>query len=342
MSLTMKKVAKLLRHGVPGRHIDSDSGDPERQRGLYLVVHHKNSASYELRYQLNGSPHWMGLSSARVFSLPEARQRAEAARQQLADKLDPLDAKRSERAAAKLAKAAKRKALTFRAAAQRYFTQNETKWTNTQHRAEFLRSLERYTAHISDMDVATITLADILQVLEPHWTTKAVTIDRVRRRIEAVIDWCVVREHRPPGTNPAKWKGHLDQVLPAVRKIAPVENFAAVDYRQLPALMAALRQHEGVAARALEYLVLTASRYAEVTGARWDEIGDDIDSQGRTWTIPGSRTKSKREHRVPLPQYVANLLWDLPRVDDNPAGVRRSGWSVVSHVTIPRREAAWI
>jgi integrase len=305
MSLTMKKVAKLLRRGVPGRHIDSDSGDPDRQRGLYLVVHHRDSASWELRYQLHGTPHWMGLGSARTFSLPEVRQRAKLARQQLADKRDPLQAKRDERAAAKALKGATRKILTFRAAAQRYHTQNESKWTNTQHRNEFLRSLERYAyTHIGDMDVAAIKLADILHVIEPHWQTSCITIDRVRRRIEAVIDWCVVREYRPPGTNPAQWKGHLDQVLPAPRKVAPVKNFAAVDYHDLPAFMTVLRGETSDAAQALRFLILTAARYAEVTGARWNEINLDE----MTWTIPASRMKSKREHRVPLSAAALEIL----------------------------------
>jgi integrase len=306
MSLSVKKVQKLLRHGVPGRHIDSDSGDPNRQRGLYLVVVHKDSASWELRYQLDGRPHWMGLGSARTFSLEEARQRAKAARQQWTDGLDPIAAKRSERAAKKAAKV-KKKVLTFRAAAQRYFQQHEAKWTNPAHRREFLRSLSRYAyKYIGDMDVANIILADVLRCIEPEWTTKSVTMDRTRNRIEAVLDWCVVREYRPAGTNPAKWKGHLDQVLPAVRKIAPVKNFAAVDYRQLPALMATLRQHDSIAARALTFLILTASRRGEVIGAKWGEI--DIDEA--VWTIPDTRMKAKREHRVPLTPQVMELLRD--------------------------------
>jgi integrase len=304
MSLTMKKTAKLLRKGVPGRHIDSDSGDPDRQRGLYLVVHHRDSASWELRYQLNGSPHWMGLGSARTFSLQEARARARAARQQLADKINPLDTKRSERAAAKLAKVKKR-VLTFRAAAQRYFQQHEAKWSNPAHRREFLRSLSRYAyQHIGDMDVANIILADVLHCIEPQWTTKSVTMDRTRNRIEAVLDWCVVREYRPAGTNPAKWKGHLDQILPAPRAVAPVKNFAAIDYRGIPAFIQALHKDDSVAARGLEFLILCASRSAEVTGATWAEI----DLKEATWTVPAERMKAKHAHRVALSTAALDLL----------------------------------
>jgi integrase len=311
--LTAKKVRKLLRHGVPGRHIDSDSGGPDRVVGLYLIVLHKSSASWELRYQLDGRPHWLGLGSARTFSLEEARQRAKAARQLWTDGVDPIDAKRAERAAKKAAKAANKKALTFRSAAQRYFTQHEKKWTSVSHRNEFLRSLDAYAfPHIGDMDVASIKLADVLRCIEPEWTTKSTTMDRTRNRIEAVIDWAVVREYRPAGTNPARWRGHLDQVLPTPRKVAPVRNFAAVDYHELPAFMAELRQLDSIAARALAFLISTASRRGEVIGAKWREI--DLDEA--TWTIPSTRMKSKREHRVPLSAQVLELLH--AHHDENP------------------------
>jgi len=309
MSLTMKKVAKLLRKGVPGRHIDSDSGDPDRQRGLYLVVNHRDSASWELRYQLHGQPHWLGLGSARVFSLPEARERARAARQKLVDGLDPLEAKRAERAAKKAAKAVKVKALTFAEAAKRYFQQHESKWTSASHRHEFLRSLSAYAfPHIGAMDVKAIQLDDVLRCIEPEWTTKSVTMDRVRNRLEAVLDFCTVRKLRDPGTNPASWKGHLDQILPPPRKVAPVKNFSAVDYNALPALMADLRQHDSiVAVRALMFLILTASRRGEVIGARWGEFHIE-DTKEAVWNIPPKRMKSKREHRVPLSPQVIELL----------------------------------
>jgi integrase len=254
----------------------------------------------------------MGLGSASEFSLKEARERARAARQLLADGVDPLAAKQANKQAAKLAEARK---LTFREAAQRYFEQHEAKWRNATHREAFLGTLGLHVFPVlGDIDVAIIDTPDVLRALEPIWKTKSITADRTRNRIEAVIDWAVVRGHRPPGTNPAKWKGHLDQVLPAAREMAPVEHYAAMDYRQLPAFMAVLRRQDGTAARALEFLIYTAARSSEVLGATWDEI--DLDTA--TWIIPGKRMKSGREHRVPLSPTALGLLNKLPREADNP------------------------
>jgi len=142
--------------------------------------------------------------------------------------------------------------------------------------------------------VASIDTPDVLRALEGIWKTKPVTADRTRARIEQVIDWCIVREYRPPGTNPARWKGHLDQVLPPPRQLAPIVHHKAMHYRDVPAFMVALRAHDTVAARALELLVLCAVRSAEVLGAQWSEI----DFTDKVWTVPASRMKGKREFRV--------------------------------------------
>src|SRR5262249_137184 len=265
---------------------------------------------------------WMGLGSASEFSLKQARKRALAARQQLADGVDPLAAKRANKQAARLADARR---LTFAEAAQQYFNQHEAKWRNANHREQFLSTLALYVfPTLGGLDVATIETRDVLRALEPIWTTKSITADRTRSRIEQVIDWAIVRGHRPPGTNPARWKGHLDQVLPAPRKVAPIAHHAAMDYRQLPAFMAKLRQDDTVAARALEFLILGAARRGEAIGAVWSEI----DFGAKTWVIPGSRMKGGREHRVPLSDRALAILRDLPREDGNP------------HVFIGRQPAA--
>jgi integrase len=167
---------------------------------------------------------------------------------------------------------------------------------------------------LGGMDVASIDTRDVLRALEPHWTTKAVTADRTRNRIEQVIDWAIVRGHRPPGTNPARWKGHLDQVLPPPHKVAPVEHHAAMDYRLVPTFMAELRQQDGIGAKALTFLVLCSARSQEVIGATWDEI--DFDS--KTWIVPAQRMKANREHRVPLSPACIDLLRKLPRQTGNP------------------------
>jgi len=298
-------------------------------RGLYLQVTASGAKSWVLRYQLRGQERWMGLGSAADFSLREARERARAARQLLADRIDPLAGKRAAEEAAKLAEARK---LTFREAAERYFNQHASKWRSAKHREAFLSTLKAHVfAVIGDMDVAAIDTRDVLRAIEPHWTTKAVTIDRTRNRIEQVLDWCVVRGHRPPGTNPARWKGHLDQVLPAPRKLAPVEHHAAMDYRQLPAFMTQVRADDNVAARALEFLIHTAARTGEALGARWSEI----DLTDKTWTVPAARMKGGREHRVPLTKPVLDLLSKLPRQSGNHlVFIGRAGGGL-SHSALP-------
>jgi integrase len=308
----------------PGRYRDG------LVKGLLLQISKSGAKSWVLRYELHGKEHMMGLGSAGDYNLKEARERARAARQLLGDKVDPLAAKHAARSAAKLAEARK---LTFREAAQRYFDQHESKWTNTDYRDQFLASLERFAFSVlGDMDVAAIDTPAVLRAIEPRWRDTTVTLDRVRNRIEQVLDWCVVRGHRPAGTNPARWKGHLDQVLPQPRKVAPVVHHRALPYGEAPAFMAELRRLSGPAARALEFLILTAARSGEVTGATWDEI--DLD--GRTWTVPGQRMKGRREHRVPLSDAAVDLLRELPRERGNPhVFIGPSAGSGLSHMSLP-------
>jgi integrase len=281
-------------------------------RGLYLQVSASGAKSWLLIYELNGRRHEMGLGSVRDFKLQEARERARSARQLLADGRDPLTEKRAAKAAAAAASARK---LTFRQAAQRWLDQNESQWRSQKHRESFLGTLRTHAfPAIGNMDVAAIGIPDVLRVLEPIWKTTTITADRVRSRIERVLDYAMVRGHRPPGINPAKWPGVLDQVLPPPRKVAPIAHHAAMDYRQVPAFMARLRQEQGPAARALEFLILTSARTSEVTGATWDEI--DFDS--RTWVVPAHRMKGHREHRTPLAPACIDLLNALPREAGNP------------------------
>jgi integrase len=309
--LTAKKVERTK---TPGRYRDG------MIKGLLLQVSSAGAKSWVLRYERHGREHMMGLGSAADYNLKEARERARAARQLLGDGLDPLAAKQAARSAAKLAEASK---LTFREAAQRYFDQHESKWTNAIHRKQFLSTLGLYAFPVlGDMDVATIDTPAVLRVLESHWRDKAVTLDRVRSRIELVLDWCVVRGHRPPGVNPAKWTGLLDQVLPPPRKVAPVVHHKALNYDELPPLMAELRQLEGTTARALEFLILTATRTAEVLGAVWDEV--DLDDA--RWEIPAARMKGRKPHSVPLSPAAVALLRQLPREAGNPfVFIGRSG-----------------
>jgi integrase len=278
-------------------------------RGLALQVTASGAKSWVLRYQLRGDKRWLGLGSAADFSLKEARERARAARQLLADGIDPLEKKREAEAAARLAAA---RQLTFREAANRYFDQNAERWHNVSHREQFLGTLETHVfPTIGAMDVASIETADVLRVLEHDnfWKSKSVTADRTRGRIEQVLDWAVVRGHRPAGTNPAKWKGHLDQVLAPARQLAPIVHHKAMHYRDVPAFMMALRAHNTVPARALEFLINVSGRSNEALGAKWSEI----DFADKVWVVPATRMKTKREHRVPLSPAMIELLRKLPR-----------------------------
>jgi integrase len=303
MGLTVKRIARLRR---PGRYSDGD-----RSR-LYLQISKTGAKSWLFIYMRNGRTHYLGLGSANTFSLAEARERARHARQVLADGGDPLAAKRAERAALAAAEA---KRMPFAEAAQRYNDQHEMKWKSAKHRDQFLSSLKTYAFPvIGSLDVAAIDTALVLRVIEPIWNSKTVTANRVRARIEAVLDWATVRGHRPPSVNPSRWRGHLDQVLPSKSAVARPVHHPALPYNQIGEFMAKLRARTGIAARALEFLILTAARTGEVTGARWDEV----DLNAAVWTIPAGRMKGARQHRVPLSAAAVQLLKNLYREQANP------------------------
>ena len=296
--LTQRKVDRLT-DADAGRHRDGSVA------GLYLQISDRGAKSWVLRYVLGGAEHMMGLGSASVFTLQQARERARDARRLLTDGKDPLAARQA-------AKAVPR--ITFAQASEDYFDQNERRWKSAVHRGQFLSSLKEHAFPVlGTVDVAQIETGDVLRALDRIWQTKPVTADRVRRRIENVIDWAVVRGFRKEGANPAKWKGHLRNVLPGPRKVAPVRHFAALPFAEIPAFMADLRRIEGVPARALEFTVLTAARTGETLGARWDEIA------GNVWTVPAERMKKiGQEHRVPLSTAALAILEALPRETNNP------------------------
>jgi integrase len=286
MRLTAKRVDHLHK---PGRHPDGD--------GLYLQITPTGVKSWVLRYERAGRERMLGLGTLHDFSLTEARERARRARQLLADGVDPIDAKRAQRIVP---------TLTFRQAVEAYNALHEQKWTS--RRPQFLSSLRQHAFPIlGDLPLAVIDTPAVLRVLEPIWTSKTETANRVRQRIEAVIDWATVSGHRPKGDNPARWKGHLAMILPAPGAIAKVQHHAALPWGEVAAFMAELRSREGVPARALEFAILTAARTNEVIGVRWPEI----DFGAATWTIPAQRMKMDKEHRVPLSEPAIALLRGL-------------------------------
>src|SRR5262249_6927100 len=299
--LTQRKVEREC--NKPGRVHDG--------HGLYLQTNTNGQKSWLLRYERDGRERWMGLGPLHIVTtLKAARERARAAKLLLLDGIDPIEHRKAERAARAAEKA---KALTFREAAQRYFDQHEGKWRNAKHRAQFLTTLKTYAFPVlGAMAVADIDTATVLRAIEPHWLTKAETMQRTRGRIEAVLGWAAVRGYRS-GENPARWKGHLKEVLPGRSQVAKVEHHPALPYAEVADFIAKLRKREGIAARTLEFLVLTAARTGEILGARWDEIEWDA----KMWRVPAGRMKGGREHRVALSQRAIELLRGLPMEDGN-------------------------
>jgi integrase len=277
---------------------------------LYLQVDAGGNRSWIFRYGAQGRHHH-GLGPLHTVSLAEAREKARECRKLLLDGHDPIAESRTRRAAARIAAA---KAVTFAAAAETYITKHHAAWKNPKNRQQWRNTLATYAYPVlGKLPVAAIDTGLVLRVLEPIWHTKSETASRVRMRLERVLSWAAVHGYRP-GDNPARWRGHLDHLLPAQGKIAPVRHHGALPYADVPAFLVELRQRDGLAAAALEFLILTAARTGEVLGATWGEL----DSEQRTWMIPARRMKSGREHRVPLSDRAVELLRELPREGQRP------------------------
>jgi integrase len=235
----------------------------------------------------------MGLGSLDTVSLAEARERAAEARKQRERGIDPIDAKRDQRTARALAAA---KAMTFDECRNTYIAAHRVGWRNAKHAAQWTSTLQTYVTPVfGKLPVQAVDVGLVTKVLQPLWSAKSETASRVRGRIERILDWAKVNGHRT-GENPARWRGHLDQVLPARSKVRKVKHHAALPYTEIGAFMASLRERDAVAGRALEFAILTGARTGEVLGARCDEF----DLAAKVWMVPADRMKSGREHRVPL------------------------------------------
>ena len=272
--------------------------------GLYLRVTDYGAKNWVFRFMLNGRARSMGMGPLHTVNLAEARKRAGEHRLRRHDGIDPIEHRRAERLQARLDAA---KAITFKECAQNYIKAHRAGWRNGKHAGQWEATLATYAEPvIGKLSVQAIDTALVLKVLEPIWTTKPETAGRVRGRIESILDWAKVRGYRT-GENPARWKGHLDHLLPARGKVRKVEHHAALPYAELPGFLAALREQEGVAARALEFTVLTAARTGETILARWSEL----DLLDKTWTVPAGRMKAGREHRVPLSGRALAILEEM-------------------------------
>jgi integrase len=275
--------------------------------GLYLQVSASGSKSWLFRFKTGGRSRYMGLGSLKTISLAKAREAAGKCRELRLQGIDPIAERHGTRAAMRLDAA---KTMTFDQCRDAFIAAHQASWRSAKHRSQWVNTLNTYVSPVfGNLAVQAADTELIMRVLEPIWSTKPETASRLRGRIESVLDWAKARGFRT-GENPARWRGHLDQLLPARSKVRNVRHHAALPFGQLPEFMIALRERAGVAARALEFAVLTAARTGEVIGARWDEI----DFGSRTWTVPADRMKGHREHRIPLSDRAVSLLEEMQQM----------------------------
>lgn len=319
-ALTIRKLTK------PGRY--GDGGN------LYLDVKPSGTRAWTFRFTMpGGKPREMGLGGEADVPLAEARERAREARRLIQAGRDPIDARDQAR------KEAAGQGVTFRDVAALYVAAHEDTWRNAKHRAQWTSTLDTYAFPIlGGMGVARIAAGDVLLVLEPVWRAKPETASRLRGRIEAVLDYATARGWRT-GENPARWKGHLANLLPNRSKVAAVKHHAALPWGECPAFMRALAVQTGTGALALRFTILTAARTSEATGATWGEI----DLAAKVWTVPGDRMKAGREHRVPLSAPALAILHELHTPDVTPDAPvfpgrdRRQGLSNMAMTGVLRR-----
>lgn len=299
-----------------GRHADGG--------GLYLDVATTGARKWVFIYRspchrvakggsLVGKLREMGLGSAETVSLADARKKATAARGLIDAKIDPLDAKEAE--------AARNRQPTFGEMADEVIAALESGWRNDKHRAQWRATLETYCAPLRGKLVNDIGTDDVLAVLQPIWTKKAETASRVRGRIEKVLDAAKAKSYRT-GENPARWRGHLDHLLPPRQKLQRGHH-PAMPWQDVPAFVARLREQQSVGARCLEFVILTAARSGEVLrsvrdgeieGARWDEI----DREAKVWTVPAARMKAGKVHRKPLTARMLAILDEMEQIRRGP------------------------
>ncbi len=287
----------------PGRYADGN--------GLYLQVSPTGTKSWLFRYMIDGRAREMGLGPVSLIPLAAARVAALDARGKIHQGIDPLTERGERQQQARIEQA---RTMTFRQCADAYIEAHRSSWRNDKHAAQWESTLKTYADPvIGDLPVNAVDLPLVLSILEPIWHTKSETASRLRGRLETVLDWATVRKFRT-GENPARWRGHLDKLLPARGKVKRVEHHAALPYAEIGTFMAKLRSREGVGPLALELTILTAARTSEVLNATWEEFSLD----NALWTVPANRMKAGREHRVPLSPRAVAILTEVNK--DREAG----------------------
>ena len=276
--------------------------------GLALQVLPSGARTWVLRITVGAKRRDMGMGGYPGVPLAKARVAARVARAKVRSGIDPIEEGRAARSALKASQAA---ALTFEQCAAAYISANAVGWKNAKHAQQWRNTLAQHAyPKLGMLLVRDVGLPHVLAVLEPLWLTTTETASRLRGRIESVLDWATVRGYRS-GDNPARWRGHLDKLLPAPSKVAKPEHHIAVALADVAGFVLKLRAAEGMGARALEFAILTAARSGEVRGARWAEV----DRQAKLWVIPAARMKAGKEHRVPLSDAALSLLDALPKID---------------------------
>lgn len=301
--LTALQVRRLV---APGYYNDGN--------GLYLIIDKAGPGckSWSLRFKFDGRPREMGLGSASVFTLAEARERALAVRKLIADGVDPIARRRAQKATRMEAAQAAR---TFEQCCRALHASKEPEWRSPKAAKQWLSAMETHVLPaLGSMNVSTIATAHIVRTLTPIWTAMPSTASKLRQRVEQVLDFAKVHGHRS-GENPARWNGHLAALLPSPARMEKQrqEHYPAMPYARIGTFMSDLRARTGAQERALEFLILCGVRSNDVLGATWREI--DIDS--KLWTIPGPRIKAGNAHTVPLSDAAVRLLESLPRGADD-------------------------
>jgi len=292
--LSAMQVSKLTKPGLYG-----DGG------GLTLQITPGGVKSWLFRYMMSGKAYGMGLGPTHTVSLAEARQKALAARKLILDGINPLAAKKQEQLASALADA---RMMTFDQCAEAYVSAHKAGWKNAKHADQWTNTLSTYASPIfGKLPVAEIDTGLVVKCLTPIWETKTETASRLRGRIESILGWATTSGYRT-GENPARWKGHLDNLLATISKTSRTKHHPSLPWQRMNEFISALRARDGIAARAVELTILTACRSGEVRGARRSEF--DIDK--KIWTIPAERMKAGREHQVPLSDAALALLKSLP------------------------------
>ncbi len=299
MARSQNKLSPLVVKNIKQKGLYADGG------GLYLRVGDTGNKSWIFRYRRHGKLRDMGLGALHTITLADARVKAIDSRKLLLAGIDPLDTKKSEQAAARLAAV---KGTTFEACAKAYIDAHKASWKQERHADQWNQALAKHAyPTIGKLPIQAVDTDLVLKVLQPIWEEKTETAKRLRGRIESIIDWAKVKGYRQ-GENPARWRGHLDNLLASPNKLIHVEHFAALPYDKVSAFMKSLDKQEGMGAAALKLVILTAARSNEILGATWDEF----DFKNKVWTVPAERMKAgKKEHRVPLTEPVLAILKDL-------------------------------